>query len=159
MALRITPMSLKVEHVMTREVITVEFGSPLKDAVELMNTNEIGSIVVLKEGKPIGIVTERDLLKKIVVTSERVRQMKVDEIMSTPVIAAHPDEDVESAARTMLSKKIKKLPIIDDGRLVGVVTLTDLFRFEPELIRSYAILMRARTECNVLDPRKLQVSS
>jgi CBS domain-containing protein len=151
-------MSLKVEHVMTREVITVESGSSLKDAVELMNTHEIGCIVILEKGRPVGIMTERDLLKKVVATSEKVKQMTVNEIMSMPVIAGHPSDDVESTARTMLSKKIKKLPIVCDGKLVGVVTLTDLFRFEPELIRSYTILMRARTESNVLDPVQLKAS-
>jgi CBS domain-containing protein len=152
-------MSLKVEHVMTREVITVESGSSLKDAVELMNTHEIGCIVILENGRPVGILTERDLLKKVVATSEKVKKMTVNEIMSTPVISGHPNDDVEITGRTMLSKKIKKLPIVCDGELVGVVTLTDLFRFEPELIRSYTILMRARTESNVLDPNQLKTEA
>jgi CBS domain-containing protein len=148
-------MLLKTEHVMTRDVVTVETDSPLKDAVELMNKHEIGSIVIVKKGNPVGIITERDLLKKILVDSEEIRGLKVDQIMSSPLTAARPGDDVEASARVMLAKKIKKLPIVEDGKLVGIVTLTDLFRFEPELIKSYTILMRARTETNVLDPSKI----
>jgi CBS domain-containing protein len=90
------------------------------------------------------------LAEKIVATSEEAKQMTVNEIMSIPVIAGRPNDDVESTARTILLKKIKKLPIVCDGKLVGLATLTDLFHFEPELIRSYTILMRARTKSNVL---------
>jgi CBS domain-containing protein len=151
-------MNLKIEHVMTPNVITVEQGSPLRGVIELMNANEIGSIVITKEGKPVGIITERDLLKKILVISEEVKKMKVDEIMSTPIIATRRGDDVEEAARIMLKKRIKKLPVIEDDKLIGIVTLTDLFRFEPELIRSYTILMRARLEPNVLDAQMLQPS-
>ena len=149
-------MLLQVEHVMTRDVITIESGSSLRDAVELMNKHEIGCIIVLEKGKPLGIITERDLLKKVLVNVAEVKTLRVDEIMSKPLTSARPEDNVENAARTMLAKRIKKLPIIQDGNLVGVVTLTDLFRFEPELIKSYTILMRARIEPNVLDPTNLK---
>ncbi len=152
-------MLLQIEHVMTRDVITVESGSSLRDAVELMNKYEIGCIIVLEKGKPAGIITERDLLKKVLVNISDVKALRVDEIMSRPLTSARPGDNVEDAARTMLAKRIKKLPIIHDGNLVGIVTLTDLFRFEPELIKSYTILMRARIEPNVLDPTILRPNS
>ena len=144
---------------MTRDVITIESGSSLKDAVELMNKHEIGCIIVMERGKPRGIITERDLLKKVLINVEEVKALSVDDIMSEPLTSARPEEKVEEAARTMLAKRIKKLPIIKDGHLVGVVTLTDLFRFEPELIKSYTILMRARIEPNVLDPTNVKPTS
>jgi predicted transcriptional regulator len=143
---------LKIEHVMTKDVITVESKSSLKGAVELMNTHDIGCVVVMENGKPVGIITERDLLKKVLVNIEEAKMLKVDQIMSTPIIAAQPEDSVEAAARIILAKRIKKLPVVENGKLVGIVTLTDLFKFEPELIKSYTILMRARTEQNVLDP-------
>jgi CBS domain-containing protein len=143
---------------MTRDVITIESGSSLRDAVELMNKHDIGCIIVMERGKPRGILTERDLMKKVLINIEEVKALKVDDIMSEPLTSARPEEKVEEAARTMLAKRIKKLPIIKDGNLVGVVTLTDLFRFEPELIKSYTILMRARIEPNVLDPTNLSIS-
>jgi len=141
---------------MTRDVITIESGSSLKDAVELMNKHEIGCIIVMERGKPRGIITERDLLKKVLINVEEVKALSVDDIIAEPLTSARPEEKVEEAARTMLAKRIKKLPIIKDGHLVGVVTLTDLFRFEPELIKSYTILMRARIEPNVLDPTNVK---
>jgi CBS domain-containing protein len=143
---------LRIQHVMTQEVITVGSKSSLKDAVELMNTYDIGCVVVLENGKPVGIITERDLLKKVLINIEEAKALKTGQIMSTPIIVAQPGDSVEAAGRMMLTKKIKKLPVVENEKLVGIVTLTDLFKFEPELIKSYTILMRARTEQNVLDP-------
>jgi CBS domain-containing protein len=140
-------MFLKVEYLMTRDVVTVELGSPLKTAVDLMNEHDIGCVVVLENGKPIGIITERDLMKKVFAVYEEAKQLKVDQVMSKPIIAARKDEDGEHAAKKMLEKRIKKLPVIDDGTLVGIVTLTDLFKYEPELIKSYTTLMRCKSEC------------
>lgn len=93
---------------------------------------------------------------RVLVNSEEVKEMKAADLMSTLVIATRPKEDVEHAARIMPEKRIKKLPVIENGEFVGVVTLTDLFRFEPELNKSYTVLMRARTESNGLHPSKLK---
>lgn len=90
------------------------------------------------------------------VNIDEVKALSVDQIMSKPSTSARPRNIAEEATRTMLAKRIKKLPIIQDGNLVGVVTLTNLFRFEPEPIKSYTILMRARIEPNVLDPTNLR---
>ena len=122
-------MSLKLADVMVEDVITVEEKATTKKAVELMNKHEIGCIIVVKKGKPAGIVTERDMLKRILLESKDPEKIKVNEIMSKPLIVGKPQMDIEDAVRLMFKRNIKKLPVADEGHLVGLVTLTDLVRF------------------------------
>jgi CBS domain-containing protein len=96
--------------------------------VELMNKNEIGCLVVMKKGKPIGIMTERDVLKKIVCGHKDPEQTRVSEIMSKPLIVGKVGMDWLEAVKLMLNRNIKKLPILDGERLAGLVTLTDIAR-------------------------------
>jgi len=127
-------MSLKLEDVMVEDVITVEEKATIKKAVELMNKHEIGCLIVVKSGKPAGIVTERDMLKRILLESKNPQKIKVNEIMSEPLIVGKPQMDIEDAVRLMFKRNIKKLPVADEGHLVGLVTLTDLVRSE-QIIR------------------------
>jgi CBS domain-containing protein len=85
-------------------------------------------LVVTRKGKPVGIMTERDVLKKIVCGCKNPEQTRVSEIMSKPLIVGRVDMDWLEAVKLMLDRNIKKLPILDDERLVGLVTLTDIAR-------------------------------
>jgi len=104
-----------------------------------MNKHEIGCLVAVENGKPVGIITERDLLKRVLAKSKEIRNMKVSEIMSTPIISVDPAMEIEEATKLMLQKKIKKLPIVEKGNLLGLVTLTDILRIHPQLIKMYKI--------------------
>ncbi|MGQ9460972.1 MAG: CBS domain-containing protein [Candidatus Bathyarchaeaceae archaeon] len=129
-------MSLKIENVMVVDVVTVEAEATVKEAVELMNRHEIGCLVVVDdEEKPVGILTERDLLKRVLANRKDPAKSKVKDIMSKPLVTGTPHMEVEDAVRLMFKHKIKKLPVIEDSRLVGLVTLTDLVRFQPQIIR------------------------
>jgi len=119
---------------MVEDVITVEEKATIKKAVELMNKHEIGCLIVVKRGKPAGIVTERDMLKRILLESKDPEKIKVNEIMSEPLVVGKPQMDIEDAVRLMFKRNIKKLPVADEGNLVGLVTLTDLVRSE-QIIR------------------------
>jgi CBS domain-containing protein len=119
---------MNVEELMIKNVVTVHPETPVEKAVRTMNTHEIGCLIVSENGKPIGIVTERDLLKRVLEQGKRPKTIKVAEIMSQPVIYGNPSMELEDAARLMFRKKVKKLPIIKDGELVGLITLTDLAR-------------------------------
>ncbi len=119
-------MSPKVHDVMVRDVITVGAEATVWEAVDLMNKHEIGCLVVMKAAKPVGIVTERDMLKRVLAGLEHPEKLKVKEIMSKPLVAAKPQMDIEDAAGIMLKRRIKKLPVVENGHLVGLVTLTDL---------------------------------
>ena len=119
---------MKVEEIMIKNVVTVHADTPVEEAVKIMNTHEIGCLVVVDNGKPIGIITERDLLKRILEQNRPPKTVKIAEIMSTPVIYGNPQLELEEAARLMFRKNVKKLPIMKDGELVGLITLTDLAR-------------------------------
>ncbi len=123
-------MSLKLKDVMVEDVITVEEKATAKKAVELMNKQEIGCLIVVKRGKPAGIVTERDMLKRILLESKDPEKIKVSEIMSKPLVVGKPQMDIEDAVKLMFKRNIKKLPVADNDHLVGLVTLTDLVRSE-----------------------------
>ncbi len=123
-------MSLRLEDVMVEDVITVEEKATVKKAVEFMNEHEIGCLIVVKNGKPAGIVTERDMLKRILLESKDPEKIKVREIMSRPLIVGKPRMEIEDAVKLMFKRNIKKLPVADNNHLVGLVTLTDLVRSE-----------------------------
>ena len=128
-------LSLKVEDIMVREVITIDENSTVKEAAEVMNRFEIGSLIAIRNRKAIGIVTERDLLKRVVAKSKSSAKTKVKNIMSSPLVIVKPDTDLEDAVRMMFQMKIKKLPVVDEKRLVGLVSLTDIARFQPQMIK------------------------
>ncbi|MDH5447790.1 MAG: CBS domain-containing protein [Candidatus Bathyarchaeota archaeon] len=128
-------MSLKVEDVMVKEVITVDEKSTVKEAADIMNRFEIGCLIVTKNSKAVGILTERDLLKRVVSQAKNPKRTKVETVMSQPLIVVEPNMELEEVAKLMFKMKIKKLPVVESGRLMGLVTLTDLARFQPQMIR------------------------
>lgn len=132
-------MSLEIENIMVDKVITVEANATVRDAAKLMNKHDIGCLVVVEKGRPIGIVTERDMLKRVLAEYGELKRISVREIMSKPLTVGKPGMEIESAAKIMFTKKIKKLPIVDQGKLIGLVTLTDLLRIQPQLIKMYKI--------------------
>jgi len=128
-------LSLKVEDVMIQDVITVDSSLTVKEAAEIMNKFEIGCLLALESGKAVGILTERDLLKRVVAESRNVKKTKVKDVMSSPLIVVEPDMELEDAAKLMFEMKIKKLPVVDGKRLVGLITLTDIARFQPQIMK------------------------
>ncbi len=125
---------LKVRDVMVKEVISLDENSTVRKAVDIMNEFQIGSIIVLSEGKAVGIVTERDFLRRVIAGEKDAKTTKVKEIMTTPLVVVEPNMDLEEAVKLMFQKKIKKLAVVDANKLVGLVTLTDIARFQPEMI-------------------------
>ena len=121
-------MSQKLRKIMVEKVVTIEPSATAIKAAELMNMHEIGCLVVVDHEKPIGILTERDMLKRIVCRSKPSKTMKVVSLMSKPLIAGSPDMRAGDAAKLMFERNIKKLPVVENGWLVGLVTLTDLLR-------------------------------
>lgn len=129
-------MALKVEDLMVKNLITIESDSSVKQAAESMNKYEIGCLIVCKKGDAVGIVTERDLLKRVVAKAKDVKTTRVEEIMSSPLTTVKPATEVEEAVKLMFQTKIKKLPVIDDRKHpIGLVTSTDIARFQPYLMK------------------------
>lgn len=150
-AQKVESIPLKVSDVMVREVITVDGDSTVKEAVDIMNQFQIGSLIILGKGRAVGIVTERDFLKRVVGEARDVNKTKVKEIMSTPLVVVEPTMDLEEAVKLMFQKKIKKLAVTDANKLVGIVTLTDIARFQPQMIR-----MLKQLTANQATPKSIQ---
>jgi len=143
---------LKVEDVMVEGVVTIDSDASVMKAVQIMNENEIGCLVVMRRGRAVGIITERDLLKRVIAKSKNPKKTRVREIMTKPLIAGQPNMDLEEATRLMFKMKIKKLPVVEpQGKLLGLITLTDVARFQPQMIRILKKLS-ART----LAPKRMQ---
>jgi len=126
---------LKVEDIMVEDVVIVDSDASVMQAVKLMNKNEIGCLIVIRRGKAVGIVTERDLLKRIIAKLRDPQKTKVRQIMTKPLIVVDPNMDLEDATKLMFASKIKKLPVIEDRRLVGLVSLTDIAKFQPQMMK------------------------
>jgi CBS domain-containing protein len=126
---------MKLRDLMNKNVISIDAEATVKEAAGVMAQHEIGSLVVMEQGKPAGIVTERDLLSRVVSLGRNAEATKVKMIMSKPLICEGPDMEAIEAARFMVSKNIKKLPITQNGRLIGIMTLTDLCAVQPDLSR------------------------
>ena len=121
-------MSLKVKDVMVTNIITIEAEANARKAAELMNRHDIGCIIVVNKDKPIGIVTERDMLKRVVLQLRDPRRLRVSHIMSKPLITTSPETELRDAVNLMNERRIKKLPVVEDGYLVGLLSITDIVR-------------------------------
>ena len=130
-----------VRDVMSSPVKTIRVGDSVKDAVRKMNKFRIGCLVVMQGDRPVGILTERDIMRKVVEPCIDPSLIKVSDVMSTPITTIDPASSVEDAARLMSRKHIKKLPVVEDGRIVGIVTSTDLMRSGPELVSALTDLL------------------
>ncbi len=127
-------MSLVVRDIMATEVITIDENASVREAAKLMSEKNVGCLVVLRDSEPVGIITERDILVRVVAEGKDPDAVRVGWVMSSPIIKGRPDMTIEEAARLMTSKRIKKLPIFEGGRLVGIITLTDLVSAQPYVL-------------------------
>lgn len=127
-------VTLRVEDVMVKEVIKINEDVTTQEAAELMNKYEIGCLIAVKKGKVSGILTERDLLKRVVAEAKDASKLRVRDVMTSPLVVAEPKMDLGEAVRLMFQMKIKKLPVVEDKRLIGLVSLTDIARFQPQMM-------------------------
>jgi len=112
---------------MTKKVVTIDVNQTVFEAAELMSETGVGCLVVTEKAAPIGIVTERDFVRRIVAKRASL-DVKVCEIMSTNLVTVDPDASIRDAARLMSSHKIRRLPVLKQNHLVGILVATDLVR-------------------------------
>lgn len=127
-------VTLRVEDVMVKEVVKIDADVTIKEAAGVMNKFEIGCLIAVGKGKAAGILTERDLLKRVVAEGKDASQLRVRDVMTSPLVVAEPSMDLGEAVKLMFKMKIKKLPVVADRRLVGLVSLTDIARFQPQMM-------------------------
>ena len=115
----------RVRDLMTVDVPLTTLNTPVSDAARLMRATDRDSLIVFDLGRAIGIVTERDIIRKITAEGLDAMRVHVADIVSSPLITIHPDKSAKMAAKLMLDNKIRHLPVVKDNRLLGIITLTD----------------------------------
>lgn len=119
---------MRAKDVMVKDVVKVGSCTLVDNAVKVMNKNDIGCLIIEDDGETRGILTQRDLLKKVLEKAKDPRKLVVSDIMTKKLVVGSPDMDIQQAARLMFKKKIKKLPIMENGKLIGLITLTNIAR-------------------------------
>jgi CBS domain-containing protein len=117
-----------VKNVMKSPVITVDADSSVCDAARLMSEKRIGAIVITEKGKPVGIATERDIVERVVAEALNPKKVKMKEIMSKPLITINESIPIVNAVRVMQRNNIRRLVVMKNDQLVGIVTQRDLLR-------------------------------
>ncbi|MDJ0269611.1 MAG: CBS domain-containing protein [Aigarchaeota archaeon] len=121
------PITVRVRDVMDQNVISVEADKSVSDAIKKMLQSGVWSLVVEKDGLPIGVVTERDTLRRCISKGLNPDKVKVEEIMSSPLITIGPDATLGEAMMRMVEKKIRRLYVVEHGKIIGRITQTGLF--------------------------------
>jgi CBS domain-containing protein len=141
---------MQIKEIMTTNVKTIRPEDTVKSLAQRMIKENIGDMVVISgSGIVAGIATERDIVKEMVASCGNYEETKVQDIMSKDLVTIGPDATLEEAADVMVRNKIKKLPVIDKGRLVGIVTATDLVAYENKLVEKVAQLITSSPMKNI----------
>jgi CBS domain-containing protein len=128
---------MKIKEIM-KDVRTISPDETVKEAADLMNRHSIGSLVVVDSKKKlVGIVTERDILQKVTAQNKLAGKVLVEDIMSNKLITIDANELLDDAVYLMIKHKIKKLPVIENDELVGIVTATDIVANSSEVGEFY----------------------
>ena len=116
-----------VKDLMTKNVVTVDANKTVVEAAILMSEKDIGDLIVIDGNTPVGIITERDFVRRVLAEGKSATS-KVSEIMTHPLKVIDPDAPIKEAARRMVNKRIRRLPVIKDNKLVGIITAADFAR-------------------------------
>lgn len=128
-----------VRDIMTKDLLTISEKDTALKAAQLMSEKGVSSLIVLSDDQPIGIITERDFIKKVCLKELKLSTVKVGDMMSKIRTSASPDTSIDVAVQRMVNNRIRRLPIIDNGKLVGIITVTDLAKH----LRTILLLNRA----------------
>jgi len=125
---------LIVKDIMKTDVEKISASTTVQDAAKKMAEENIGCLLVVDGHKLLGIVTEDDIIKKVVGGGKSPQETTIEEIMVREVIHITPEESLEDAAELMTERKIKKLPVVDNKKLLGIITATDMVAAEPKMM-------------------------
>jgi len=111
-----------------QDVWSIEPDASVYDAMKLMADKEIGALMVMEGTKLVGLISERDYARKVILQGRASRTTQVKEIMTTRVVYTHPQQNIEECMAVMTEKRVRHLPVIDEERLVGVISIGDLVK-------------------------------
>jgi CBS domain-containing protein len=140
---------IRIRDIMNTNPVMIRRKASVLDAAKEMKSEKVGSIVIIENGRPIGILTESDILRKIVAEEQEPADVDVDTVMSGPPVTIGPDTAIDEAVRVMGEHNIRRLPVVSDGKLIGMVTERDIMRFSPllkNLVDEWADITRQRLD-------------
>ena len=129
-----TMRHIKVEEVMSKNPITVSGKMSIREGAKLLREKRISTLIIEEDQKPIGIVTDRDFIVKVLADGVDIDKTTLRDIMSSPVIMIPHDEVLADAAKIMTRRRIRKLPVVKDGKIAGILSENDIVRISPDLI-------------------------
>ena len=129
--------ALEVRDVMTPQVVTEDEEAPVTKISMDMEVSGIGSVVITKEGKPAGIITDRDIATKVIMKNRRPSEIKAKEIMSAPLTTIEPDASIEKACELLAENGIRRVPVIEDDKLVGIISVRNILTRNPMCVSKF----------------------
>ncbi len=117
--------TITIGDVMTKSVISVDAALTINETAKMMEDAKVGAVIVMEDNAPVGIVTDRDFSVKVAAHAYQITE-PVKQIMSSPLFSINSDESIRIAADLMHERKSRKLPVIDDGNVIGIITATDI---------------------------------
>ncbi len=128
-----------VKDVMTKDVVTIESNKTIFEACQKYQQYGVSCLVVMTNGVVSGIITERDMIERVIISEKDPLKTTVNEIMSKNIKMVHASAKIEQAAEMMKENKIKKLPVILNSEIVGIITVTDLANSMPNLAKEFGV--------------------
>jgi CBS domain-containing protein len=119
-------MAQKVRDLMTPEPVTLPLDAPLTEAARLMRDREIGGVLITQGGRLCGLLTDRDIVVRAVAEGRDLTGTRLDEVCSAGIVTVSPDDGTDTALRLMLDSAVRRLPVVENGRPVGIVSIGDL---------------------------------
>jgi len=123
-----------VRDIMSKDVRVVRPDTSVKEVVATMNKFDIGSVIIVQGERPVGIITERDILRRLVEPCLAPETLSARQVMTSPVTTISETASIEEAARLMAKKKIKRLPVVNNSKLMGIMSFTDIVFKVPTLL-------------------------
>jgi len=136
---------IKVKNIMTKKIVTGDFSENVQEISKKMVKQRVGSIIIMKNKNPIGIITETDINKRVVALAKDPKKLKASEIMSSPLICVGPEDDIVEVVKKMEKYRIRRFPVVDKGKIIGILTNTDIARISPEMIDVLNLRLKMRT--------------
>lgn len=127
-------LATPVLEIMSKELVTVRRDATIREAAALMKQRDVGSLLVVADDAPSGIITEKDLVNKVVAEDRKPSDLRVEDIMSSPVLTVTPYQEVMEAARIMADRGIRRLAVVENDDVVGLITEKDILRIWPAMI-------------------------
>ncbi|VUT26024.1 MAG: Inosine-5'-monophosphate dehydrogenase [Candidatus Methanolliviera sp. GoM_asphalt] len=128
---------LEVRDIMTYPAITEDEDVSVAEIAKCMKMSGISCVVITKEDNPVGIVTDRDVVTKVIMKGRNQGEVKAKEILSSPLMTIESDASLGRAGKVLIEKGIRRLPVIENGELVGIVSLRNIVTREPLHVRKY----------------------